>query len=259
MVAVMPAHSAPRTILPAGTSEASWQRCATLARVPALTLPQLLQHDQRLVVVAPHPDDEILACGGLLALHNARGGTCLVVAVTDGEASHTPQPGRSAQQLAQLRCAESREGLQRLGVAAKPLQVRRLSLPDSALERHTALLEGALSSWLHPRDVVVTTWQLDGHPDHEACGSAVARACTVAGCQLLQAPVWMWHWGQPGDARVPWARLRRLPLPAAVVARKQHALEAHASQLLPGQQGEPPILGEVMASRLARRAEYFFI
>ena len=259
MVAVKPTLPAPRTILPAGTPEALWHQCATLAQVRTLPFTQLLQPDQRLVVVAPHPDDEILACGGLLALHSARGGSTLVVAVTDGEASHPPQPNRSTQQLAHLRCAESQEGLLRLGVAAGPLQVRRLSLPDSALARHTALLEGALSAWLHPDDVVVTTWQLDGHPDHEACGSAVARACAVAGCRLLQAPVWMWHWGQPGDARVPWADLVRVPLPAAVVARKQHALAAHVSQLQPAQPGEAPILGQAMASRLARQAEYFFI
>ncbi|MFM9902427.1 MAG: PIG-L deacetylase family protein [Polaromonas sp.] len=259
MVAVSPARQAPRIIRPTGTSETRWQQCPTLAQVPTLPFTQLLQPDQRLVVVAPHPDDEILACGGLLALHSARGGATLVVAVTDGEASHPPQPSRSAQQLAHQRCAESHEGLLRLGVAAGPLQVRRLSLPDSALARHTALLEGALSAWLLPQDVVVTTWQLDGHPDHEACGNAVARACTVAGCRLLQAPVWMWHWGQPGDARVPWAQLVRVPLPAAVVARKQHALTAHTSQLLPARPGEAPILGKAMASRLARRAEYFFI
>lgn len=258
MVAVSSARHAPRTIQPTGTSEAQWQQCPALAQVPTLPSTKLLQPDQRLVVVAPHPDDEILACGGLLALHSARGGATLVVAVTDGEASHPPQPGRSAHQLGQLRCAESHEGLLRLGVAAGPHQLRRLSLPDSALARHTAVLEGALSALLKPGDVVVTTWRMDGHPDHEACGSAVARACAVADGRLLEAPVWMWHWGQPGDDRVPWARLVRVPLPAAVVARKQHALAAHASQLLPARPGEAPILGEAMASHLARRAEYFF-
>lgn len=258
MVAVSAARQAPRTILRTGTSERQWRQCPVLAQVPTLPFKRLLQHDKRLVVVAPHPDDEILACGGLLALHSARGGASLVVVVTHGEASHPPQPGRSAHQLGQLRCAESHEGLLRLGVAAGPQQVRRLSLPDSALVRHTAVLEGALSALLKPGDVVVTTWRMDGHPDHEACGCAVARACTVADCRLLEAPVWMWHWGQPGDERVSWTRLVRVPLSAAAVARKQYALAAHTSQLMPTPTGEAPILGPTMASRMARRAEYFF-
>ena len=258
MATVSAPRQAPRTILRTGTSEREWRQCPVLAQVPTLPFDQLLQHDERLVVVAPHPDDEILACGGLLALHSARGGATLVVVATHGEASHSPQPGRSARQLGQLRCAESHEGLLRLGVAAGPQQVRRLSLPDSALVHHTAVLEGALSALLKPGDVVVTTWRMDGHPDHEACGSAVACACTLAGCRLLEAPVWMWHWGQPSDERVTWTRLVRVPLPAAVVARKQHALAAHTSQLMPALTGEAPILGRTMASRLARRAEYFF-
>lgn len=251
-------HPAPRTIEATGTSDTLWAQCPVLAQVQTLPFGDLLRPDQRLVVVAPHPDDEILAAGGLLAMHSAQGGPTLVVVVTHGEASHPPQPHRSAHQLGQLRCAESHEGLLRLGVPAGPHHVRRLNLPDSGVARHTAVLEGAVSALLRPNDVVVTTWRLDGHPDHEACGSAVARACRAAQCRLLEAPVWMWHWGQPGDARVPWTRLIAVPLPATVVLRKQHALAAHASQLLPAQPHEAPILGSTMAARAARRAEYFF-
>jgi LmbE family N-acetylglucosaminyl deacetylase len=259
MVAVTPACQEPRTIEAVGTAETVWQLCPLLAQAPTRPLSRLVAPHQRLVVVAPHPDDEILACGGLLALHSGRGGATLVVVVTDGEASHPERAGRSAHQLGQQRCAESHEGLQRLGVPAGPLHVRRLGLSDSAVARHTAVLARALGALLQPGDVVVTTWRRDGHPDHEACGAAVARACAQAGARVLEAPVWMWHWGRPGDERVPWARLVRLTLPAAVVARKQHALAAHASQLVPAQPGETPILGDTMASRLARRAEYFFI
>lgn len=259
MVTVMRASQATRTIQAAGTTEAVWHQCPILVRVQTLPVDQLLRSDQRLVVVAPHPDDEILACGGLLAMHSARGGATLVVVVTHGEASHPEQPGRSTHQLGQLRCAESQEGLLRLGVATDPKHLQRLNLPDSALARHSAVLEGALGSLLKPGDVVVTTWRMDGHPDHEACGHAVARACSPAKCRLLEAPVWMWHWGQPGNELVPWARLVRVRLSAAVVARKQHALAAHASQLIPAQPGEAPILGDTMTSRLARGAEYFFI
>lgn len=249
---------APRTIEATGTCDSVWQQCPVLAQVQTLPFGDLLRPDQRLVMVAPHPDDEILAAGGLLALHGAQGGPTLVVVVTHGEASHPPQPERSAHQLGQLRCTESHEGLLRLGVLTGPQHVQRLNLPDSGVARHTAVLEGALSALLKPGDVVVTTWRLDGHPDHEACGSAVARACALAQCRLLEAPVWMWHWAQPGDARVPWTRLIAVPLPAAVVSQKQHALAAHASQLLPAQPHEAPILGRTMAARVARAAEYFF-
>lgn len=248
----------PKTIEATGTPEAVWRDSQTLRAISQRPLDTLLRPTQRLVVVAPHPDDEILASGGLLALHTARTGPCLVVAVTDGEASHPPSPGRNAQQLGALRADESREGLQALGLAPDPATWLRLQLPDSAVADQAHVLAAALRPILTRADLVVTTWRLDGHPDHEACGRAVAQACHIVGCALLEAPVWMWHWSHPGDARVPWSRLIGVPLPAEVVARKHRALAAHRSQLHPAQPGEAPILGDTMASRVARPAEYFF-
>ena len=44
----------------------------------------LLQRPGRVVLVAPHPDDEVLALGGSLAMLARSGREVLVVAVTDG-------------------------------------------------------------------------------------------------------------------------------------------------------------------------------
>lgn len=43
---------------------------------------------RRLVVVAPHPDDEVLGVGGLMATAVGAGVELDIVAVTDGDASH---------------------------------------------------------------------------------------------------------------------------------------------------------------------------
>ena len=181
------------------------------------------------MVVAPHPDDEVLACGGLLARHAAHGGSSLVVAVTDGEASHDASSLWSPQALAAARRGESAEGLLRLGLR-NPTPVR-LALPDGAVTQNEAALCAALMQLLQPGDVVVTTWQLDGHPDNDATGRCTAQVCKERGCSLVEAPVWMWHWANPDDSRIPWHRLRSLPLDAATQQQKQDALAAHASQL----------------------------
>jgi LmbE family N-acetylglucosaminyl deacetylase len=82
--------------------------------VPPLTLDECLPAEARLVVVAAHPDDEVLACGALLHVHAARGGAVLLVAVTDGEASHAAASRWARQRLAEKRHAERKNGLKYL-------------------------------------------------------------------------------------------------------------------------------------------------
>jgi LmbE family N-acetylglucosaminyl deacetylase len=249
--------SAARVIAENGTPEAVWDAWPGLDAVELVPIEKWMHPMARLVVIAPHPDDEILACGGLMALHARRGGQCLVVAVTDGEASHGEDPAWRARQLGETRRAERVCGLAQLGCAAA--EVHRLGLPDSKVASHSETLQSELSQLMHWGDIVVTTWRLDGHPDHEACGAAAARACAQVRCCLLEAPVWMWHWGRPADRRVPWHRMVGLQLPCEAVSRKQRAVESHASQLLPRGDAQPPVLGQTTLDRLARRTEYFFV
>lgn len=231
----------------------SWLLEEGIARVPAS---ELVAKWQRLVVVAPHPDDEILACGALLHTHVAQGGACLVVAVTDGEASHADTAGHDAQALARQRRHESAAGLLRLGVAGDA--VKRLGLPDGALQYHAEELQARLAALIRPSDVVLSTWRLDGHPDHEACGRACAAACEANGATLLEAPVWMWHWAEPWDPQVDWTRLTGVGIDADTLARKLHALAAHRSQLTPRSPTLPPVLDDTLIERAGWDAEYFF-
>lgn len=246
-----------RRILHDGTTdEAAWRDWLSLLQPPAVALNALVSVGQRLVVVSPHPDDEVLACGGLLALHAQRGGATAIVAVTDGEASHRRDPAWSAPRLASARRVERRRGLARLGLTAG--SVTRLGLPDSAVASHRDALQRGLRQVLRPTDCVVSTWQLDGHPDHDATGAETARACADLGCRLIEAPVWMWHWSAPADVRVPWQRLRALALPPEVLTRKAAALAQHATQLA-ARGDDLPVLGLAICARAAWRVEHFLV
>ena len=80
------------------------------------------------VIVAAHPDDEILGIGGTMALLAAAGARLRLVAVTDGEASH---PGADSAAIGQARAAESAAALNLLGV--RDIEVIRLRFPDTGL------------------------------------------------------------------------------------------------------------------------------
>lgn len=241
-----------------GTTESQWAECRRLAAVPPIGIHDLIPPDGRLVVVAPHPDDEVLAAGGLLALAAEIGRDIALVAVTDGSASHPDSRLWSRERLAAERPRETHAALATLGV--HPQTHVRLGLPDGRLAGQDAAFAQRLQAVLRPRDVVFTTWELDGHPDHEATGRATARAAREAGARCLQAPVWAWHWACPGDERLPWHRARRLRLPASVVRRKKSAVGAFTSQLAPDPStGAGPVLRTTTVDRAARSFEVFFL
>ncbi|RYX92781.1 MAG: PIG-L family deacetylase [Comamonadaceae bacterium] len=251
----------PRLIAGQGTPETDWQAWPGLHAIQACAMDELVPTGRRAVVVAPHPDDEVLAFGGLLAMRARAGFDSLVLAVTDGEASHPGSALWPQDRLAEERTAESCEGLRRLGVT--PGCRIRLGIPDGEVAGRVDDLAARLEAILRPDDVVLSTWALDGHPDHEATADAVAlavaRAITSGGCIHLQAPVWMWHWAAPADRQVPWARMRRLALPADVLLQKEQAIAAHETQLATQDTGTPPVLTPFSLERVLRSSEFFIL
>lgn len=218
-----------------GTPERDWQNWPELRRWPLLNLSR---PPATVVVVAPHPDDEVLGVGGLLALLARTGCRIHVIAATDGEASHPGSPTLTPEALAERRAEETRQALTALGAGAAT--VERLRLPDGDLTRHeaqnanvTSAVVRALATREHEgRAWCLAPWPGDGHPDHEAAGRA-AESGAHGTARLITYPVWMWHWATPGDQRVPWSHARRIALPAEVRAAKDAAVQAFQTQIAP--------------------------
>ena len=248
---------AARAIRGEGTTEAEWSRWPGLARLPVIAATDLVPAHARAVVVAPHPDDEVLAVGGLLSQLAECGRPVDVIAVTDGTASHQGSTEWSVERLARTRPRETRKALHCLGLAIEPT---RLGLPDGGLKALRAVLAARLVSLLRPGDVVFTTWRGDGHPDHEATGEACALAAASSGARLAEVPVWGWHWSRPGDSRMPWTHAFRLPLSEEAVRRKRAAVQAFASQLRrDASTGAGPVLRATTVQRAARPFEVVFL
>jgi len=247
-----------RAIRGEGTTETEWRNWPGLDSLPAIAVSQLVPEGSRAVVVAPHPDDEVLAVGGLLAQLAESGTPVELIAVTDGTASHRGSTEWPAERLAQARPRESLRALHRLGLDG--IEPARLGLPDGGLRALRAVLAARLVSLLRPRDVVFTTWRRDGHPDHEATGEACALAAASAGARMVEVPVWGWHWSRPGDARMPWRHAFRLPLSEEAVRRKRAAVQAFTSQLRRDPStGSGPVLRATTVQRAARPYEVVFL
>lgn len=237
-----------------GTPEATWQAWGALDGLALRSAGELFPERRRVVVVAPHPDDELLGCGGTLAVLARLGREIVVVGVTDGEASHPRSTRFSPRASAASRCAERRSGLDALGLDGAS---RRLGLPDGGVGAAEDRLTRTLQALLVPDDIVLATWRFDGHPDREAAGRAAVAAATASGCVTHEMPIWMWHWAAPGNRRVPWRRLTRVPLDAEALERKRIAIGAHESPL--SRDGDrDAILPDWALDRLRQPFDYFF-
>ena len=131
---------------------------------------------RHVVVVAPHPDDEIIGAAALIVALRRQGWRVTVVIVSDGAASHPGSTRWPAARLTAARQRESRLALRRLGVAAGA--VRFLGLPDSGVSGHIAVCRRALRrivSTTGGADLLVGPAAGDAHPDHRAVAAALSR------------------------------------------------------------------------------------
>jgi LmbE family N-acetylglucosaminyl deacetylase len=229
-----------------GTPEEAWDSWPDLRHLP----PADLSAWPSVVVIAAHPDDEVLGVGGTMAILAAAGVRMRLIAVTDGEASH---PDADPAAVGRTRTAESAAALGLLGV--REAEVVRLRLPDTGLPAHEDELAGLLRELCAGFEVCLAPWAGDAHADHEAAGRAARQAGSAGGRILLSYPIWMWHWAEPADPRVPWPRACQVPLPAGVAARKQLAIQAFASQLTDRGPGLGPVLPRGIAAHFTRGQE----
>jgi LmbE family N-acetylglucosaminyl deacetylase len=135
--------------------------------------PQLLAGT--IVIVAPHMDDEALACGGLIAKLPHKDEVHIIYA-TDGMKSPAPIiPGRDkiTPDLGKIRMQESIEAMKLLGIPEQNLHF--LCLPEAQLKKHFSSLRNLLREEIQkitPQHIFVP-FRYDRHPDHLAVNHAI--------------------------------------------------------------------------------------
>jgi LmbE family N-acetylglucosaminyl deacetylase len=213
-----------------------------------------------LVVVAPHPDDESLGCGGLIAAARAQGRPVRLVVVSDGCGSHPNSRAYPPARLRALREAETRDAAAALGLPAADVQF--LGLPDARVPGtgpQAAAAARAIAAAAHAvgAGAVFVTWRHDPHCDHAAAAALVDLARpAMPGVRVLAYPVW--GWTLPAQTEVgPPPRGARLDVTANLAA-KARAVAAHRSQTT-GLIDDDPTGFRLDATMLARFARPFEI
>ena len=144
---------------------------------------------EHVMVIAPHPDDEAIGCGGTLCLHRERGDPVHVVFLTSGEAG---LPDLAPEAVWTIREAEGQEAAKVLDVG----HVDFLRLPDLGLDDNISVAAEGVRAILetYPADLIYLPHPGESHPDHEAVlpivRAALAPPLANAPPELRAYEVW---------------------------------------------------------------------
>jgi LmbE family N-acetylglucosaminyl deacetylase len=198
------------------------------------------------LLFAPHPDDEVLGCGGTIARKVASGANVHVVIMTDGRRSHSKWINED--EMASIRAREAVAAGFRLGIPPEKLtflgyQDKRLSLQhEGAVEDVRNILRSK------PADELYIPYEHETPADHHATNTIVRRA---AGAVLSQATIYeypIWFWSQWPFGSVGVYSLRNTPRFLLNTMRDNLRLLTQFRHRL--------FIGDVLADKVSALGEY---
>ena len=245
-----------RLIYGRGTSKQQWLAWKGLEQLNPLDIETYFPKNSRVLILAPHPDDEILGCAGLMQKLSRLQRNIVLVAITNGTGSHPDSPLYTQDQLNQIRPAESKAALEVLNI--QNIQRIAFNLQDGAIATSHAQFYEQLEQLIQANDILITTYEKDGHPDHEHSAYVVSKTAKKYQLKYFQVLIWTWHWAQPNNAQIAWTHAYRLDLSSNELELKHRAIQCFKSQLeIDSSTGQAPILSGEVVDRILMPYEVY--
>lgn len=215
------------------------------------------------LVLAPHPDDESLGCGGLISLLRDKDKEVFVLFVTDGSLSHPNSKKYPAEKLAALRKEEALCALDKLNVPrgnAFFFNKKDGSLPahgEPQFEQNANQLQLLIT--LIRVDLLLVPYEKDPHRDHRTTAQMLKAAALQVHhpFRVLQYVIWLHERGEdsdmPADSALRFVDITRY------LSRKNDAIQQHQSQITSLIDDDPNgfILSPGVLSHFAVTKEYY--
>ena len=141
---------------------------------------------KKVIVFAPHPDDETWGCGGTIAKRISEGYEVLIVVMTDGRYAFQKMLGIDSdptpEELKEIRKDEVKRAVKILGVPGKNIVF--LGFIDGKLENHEKKAVEKVVEILNDPAEVYLPYKKDAHPDHRATYRIVKNAIGKLGINV---------------------------------------------------------------------------
>ncbi|WP_291425576.1 PIG-L deacetylase family protein [Deinococcus sp.] len=189
----------------------------------------------KLLLIVPHPDDEVYGASGTLMTYLQEGHECGLVTLTRGEAGRTLGLCEGPEELARMRQVELAACLDVIGLKVH----EQHQFPDKHLREQPRepLIEVARDAMLRHRPEIVLTFPpngSNGHPDHVTTHEAVKAAWDSL--PEGQRPR-LWYYANDSapeneELLTLWLRPNVRHEVGAFMTRKLHAIACHRTQAL---------------------------
>lgn len=145
-----------------------------------------------ILIVAPHPDDEIIGCGGLIARLVKENKAPHVVIMTGGEGSHQGCCNTSSNEIIVARRQLTRNAAAIVGLPIE--NIHELNYPDGGVSIDNAETNKlkALIDKLHPDTILIPHWG-EGWSDHIQTAEIVKQIASNS-TNIWMYCVWVWYY-----------------------------------------------------------------
>lgn len=228
-------------------------------------LPKELANIQCCLVLAPHPDDESLGCGGLIAMLASKNVEVTVIVTTDGSQSRPNSKNFPPEKVKLFREKDVIKALEILGVEKNKgtfFEQKDASLPtinQPGFDFLVHRLSGIIKQ-VKPQ-LILVPYELDPHYDHRVTWQILHEALNLFGhVKVWEYPIWLYELAEEQDIpQLKHGALKKINI-EAFLNFKERAIQSHISQTRGMIDDDPTgfILKSKVLTHFTTDYEYYF-